>query len=46
MLTIHQIAEQLLPHIASGEMVLSETVVVDVGSDFSLAKSVSDRAIN
>lgn len=36
MLTILQIAEQLLPHVASGELALEETIVVEVQPEFSL----------
>ena len=36
MLTILQIAEQLLPHVAAGEVALEETIVVEVQPEFSL----------
>jgi len=37
MLVVQQVAEQLLPHIAAGEVPLTETVVVQIGSDSPLA---------
>jgi hypothetical protein len=33
MLIVQQIAEQLLPHLNSGELELSETIVVEIGRD-------------
>ena len=35
-LTILQIAEQLLPHVETGEMTLEEPIEVEVQSDFAL----------
>ena len=35
MLIVQQIAEQLSPHIASGDLELAETIVVEMGRDFS-----------
>lgn len=31
MLLIHQISEQLLPHVENGDLALSDTIVVEVG---------------
>jgi hypothetical protein len=33
MLIVQQIAEQLMPHLASGDLELSETIVVEMGRD-------------
>lgn len=33
MLIVQQIAEQLLPHLASGDLELSETIIVEMGRD-------------
>jgi hypothetical protein len=35
MLIVQQIAEQLSPHIASGDLELAETIVVEMGRDYS-----------
>ena len=35
MLIVQQIAEQLLPHLGSGELELNETIVVEMGRDYS-----------
>lgn len=35
MLIIQQIAEQLAPHIASGDLELEETILVEIGRDYS-----------
>ena len=35
MLIVQQIGEQLLPHLRSGELELSETIVVEMGRDFA-----------
>ena len=36
MLTILQVAEQLLPHVATGDLALEEPIVVEVHPEFSL----------
>lgn len=36
MLTILQITEQPLPHVATGELALEETIIVEVQPEFSL----------
>ncbi|MCG8489918.1 MAG: transcriptional regulator [Candidatus Thiodiazotropha sp.] len=33
MLIVQQIAEQLMPHLASGDLELSETIIVEMGRD-------------
>lgn len=35
MLIVQQIAEQLLPHIQNGDLELKETVIVEIGRDYS-----------
>ena len=35
MLIVQQIAEQLSPHIASGDLELEETIVVEMGRDYT-----------
>ncbi len=35
MLIVQQIAEQLLPHVVSGELELDETIIVEMGRDYS-----------
>jgi hypothetical protein len=35
MLIVQQIAEQLLPHLQSGELETSETIIVEIGRDFA-----------
>ncbi len=35
MLIIQQFAEQLAPHIASGDLELEETIIVEIGRDYS-----------
>lgn len=35
MLIVQQIAEQLSPHIASGDLELEETIIVELGRDYS-----------
>ncbi|MET0088668.1 MAG: transcriptional regulator [Candidatus Thiodiazotropha sp.] len=35
MLIVQQIAEQLLPHLANGELELSETIIVEMGRDYT-----------
>jgi len=35
MLIVQQIAEQLSPHIANGDLELEETIVVEMGRDYS-----------
>jgi hypothetical protein len=35
MLIVQQIAEQLLPHLAQGELELSDTIIVEMGRDYS-----------
>ncbi len=35
MLIVQQIAEQLLPHVESGELDLGDTIVVEMGRDYS-----------
>jgi hypothetical protein len=35
MLIVQQIAEQLSPHIASGDLELAETIIVELGRDYS-----------
>ncbi len=35
MLIVQQIAEQLLPHLVNGELELSETIIVEMGRDFT-----------
>ena len=35
MLIVQQIAEQLLPHVGSGELELDETIIVEMGRDYS-----------
>ena len=35
MLIVQQIAEQLLPHLGGGELELNETIVVEMGRDYS-----------
>jgi hypothetical protein len=35
MLIVQQIAEQLLPHLGSGELELSDTIIVEMGRDYS-----------
>jgi len=35
MLIVQQISEQLLPHVINGELELDETIVVEMGRDYS-----------
>lgn len=35
MLVVQQITEQLLPHVANGELELSDTIIVEMGRDHS-----------
>jgi hypothetical protein len=35
MLIVQQIAEQLLPHLVDGELELSETIIVEMGRDYT-----------
>jgi hypothetical protein len=35
MLIVQQIAEQLLPHVANGELDLADTIIVEMGRDHS-----------
>ena len=35
MLIVQQIAEQLYPHVQNGELELDETIVVEIGRDYS-----------
>ena len=35
MLIVQQIAEQLLPHLGSGELELDDTIIVEMGRDYS-----------
>ncbi|MEJ2609760.1 MAG: transcriptional regulator [Candidatus Thiodiazotropha sp.] len=35
MLIVQQVAEQLLPHLASGDLELSETIIVEMGRDYA-----------
>jgi hypothetical protein len=35
MLIVQQIAEQLLPHVGSGDLELSDTIIVEMGRDHS-----------
>lgn len=35
MLIVQQIAEQLLPHVSKGELELSDTIIVEMGRDYS-----------
>ncbi|MES9830546.1 MAG: transcriptional regulator [Candidatus Thiodiazotropha sp.] len=35
MLIVQQIAEQLLPHLQSGDLEISETIIVEMGRDFA-----------
>ena len=35
MLIVQQIAEQLFPHIANGELEMGETIIVEIGRDYS-----------
>ncbi|MGD8908827.1 MAG: hypothetical protein PVF13_03980 [Chromatiales bacterium] len=35
MLIVQQVAEQLLPHLGSGELELSDTIIVEMGRDHS-----------
>ena len=35
MLVVQQIAEQLLPHVGGGELELNETIIVEMGRDYS-----------
>jgi len=35
MLIVQQIAEQLLPHLDSGELELDDTIIVEMGRDYS-----------
>ncbi|MEJ2403877.1 MAG: transcriptional regulator [Candidatus Thiodiazotropha sp.] len=35
MLIVQQIAEQLMPHLVDGELELSETIIVEMGRDFT-----------
>jgi hypothetical protein len=35
MLIVQQIAEQLLPHLGDGELELSDTIIVEMGRDYS-----------
>lgn len=35
MLIVQQLVEQLLPHVASGELELDETIVVEMGRDYA-----------
>jgi hypothetical protein len=47
MLAIQQVAEQLLPHIAAGEIPLGETIVIQIAPDSPLARFIpGDRTIN
>lgn len=46
MLTILQIAEQLSPHIAAGEIPLTETIVVEIRPDYALGKGIAGININ
>lgn len=46
MLTILQIVEQLLPHVASGDLVLEETIVVEIQPEFSLGSGAFGLRLN
>jgi hypothetical protein len=35
MLIVQQVAEQLLPHLQSGELAISETIIVEMGRDYA-----------
>jgi hypothetical protein len=35
MLIVQQVAEQLLPHIESGDLEVSETIIVEMGRDYA-----------
>jgi hypothetical protein len=35
MLIVQQIAEQLLPHVGNGELALNDTIIVEMGRDYS-----------
>ncbi|MET0068214.1 MAG: transcriptional regulator [Candidatus Thiodiazotropha sp.] len=35
MLIVQQISEQLLPHLVNGELELSETIIVEMGRDYT-----------
>lgn len=37
MLVVQQVSEQLLPHVAAGEIPLTETIVIQMGSDSPVA---------
>lgn len=41
-LLIQQIAEQLLPHVAAGELSLGDTIVVEIGGGFAVGGSLTD----
>ncbi|MCU0767448.1 MAG: transcriptional regulator [Gammaproteobacteria bacterium] len=42
MLLVHQIAEQLLPHVVAGELALGDTIVVELGGGLPLGGSLTD----
>jgi hypothetical protein len=42
MLLIHQIAEQLQPHVAAGDLALGDTIVVELGGGLPLGGSLTD----
>lgn len=46
MLTILQVAEQLLPHVTAGELALEETIVVEVQPEFSLQGGLAGLRLN
>ncbi|MFZ0256444.1 MAG: transcriptional regulator [Gammaproteobacteria bacterium] len=46
MLTILQIAEQLLPHVAAGDLALEETIVVEVQPEFSFQGGLAGLRLN
>lgn len=46
MLTMLQIAEQLLPHVATDELPVDETIVVELRSDSPLAGLLGDEQLH
>ena len=46
MLTMMEIAEQLLPHICADEIPLSETIVMEMETQSTLAQLVQDNAFH
>lgn len=46
LLTVQHVAGQRLPYASAGEMVLDETLVIEIGAHFSLARSVTGDRIN